>query len=105
MLRPVIHILLHLFIPGIVARVSFKKYWIKSWVIMVLTIIIDLDHLLADPIYDPNRCSIGFHPLHSYGAICLYVVLLSIPRTRIIGAGLVIHIFLDLTDCIWINFL
>jgi hypothetical protein len=40
---------------------------------MALTIIVDLDHLLADPIYDPNRCSIGFHPLHSYPAIVIYL--------------------------------
>ena len=33
---------------------------------MMATMLVDLDHLFADPIYDPDRCSIGFHPLHQY---------------------------------------
>jgi len=68
---------------------------------MALTIIVDLDHLLADPIYDPNRCSIGYHPLHSYPAILFYLVLTMIPKTRLIGLGLMIHMVLDGLDCIW----
>jgi len=70
---------------------------------MISTMIIDIDHLLADPIYDPNRCSIGFHPLHSYPAICAYILMTVIPKTRIAGIGLLIHIGLDLTDCVWMG--
>ena len=69
---------------------------------MVLTMIIDFDHLLADPIYDPNRCGIGFHPLHSYPAIIAYIVLAAITRTRLVGLGLLIHMALDGIDCLWI---
>ena len=69
---------------------------------MVLTMLIDLDHLIADPIYDPNRCGIGFHPLHSYLAIAAYLVLAAIARTRLVGLGLVIHMALDGLDCIWV---
>ena len=29
-------------------------------IIMVLTIAVDFDNLLADPIFDPNRCGLGF---------------------------------------------
>ena len=47
----------------------FPHPWKMVWLIMMLTMLVDLDHLLANPIYDPNRCSIGFHPLHSYLAI------------------------------------
>ena len=68
---------------------------------MALTIIVDLDHLLADPIYDSSRCSIGYHPLHSYPAILIYLVLTMIPKTRLVGLGLVIHMVLDGLDCIW----
>lgn len=67
---------------------------------MSATILIDLDHLLADPIYDPNRCSIGFHPLHTYPAILVYIGLLFSKKTRVIGIGLIIHILLDQLDCI-----
>ncbi len=66
---------------------------------MMATMAVDLDHLLAVPIYDPNRCSIGYHPLHSYYAIGLYVILLFFPKTRIVGVGLVIHMILDYLDC------
>jgi hypothetical protein len=40
---------------------------------MLLVNIIDFDHLLSDSIYDPNRCGIGFHPLHSYLATAAYL--------------------------------
>lgn len=63
------------------------------------TMFVDLDHLLADPFYDPNRCSIGFHPLHQMPAIGVYVLLLLIPRLRLIGLGLLIHMALDGIDC------
>jgi len=66
---------------------------------MMATMAVDLDHLLAVPIYDPNRCSIGFHPLHSYYAIGVYVILLFFPKTRLVGIGLVIHMILDYIDC------
>ncbi len=66
---------------------------------MALTMIVDLDHLLANPIYDPNRCSINFHPLHSYPAILLYTIMAAFPKSRLIGLGLLLHMGVDLTDC------
>ena len=41
-------------------------------IIMVLTIAVDFDNLLADPIFDPNRSGLGFHRLHSWPAIAVY---------------------------------
>jgi len=66
---------------------------------MIATMAVDLDHLLANPIYDPQRCSIGFHPLHGILAITIYLLLCFIPRTRLIGIGLTIHMALDFLDC------
>jgi len=66
---------------------------------MMATMIVDIDHLLATPIYDPQRCSIGFHPLHTLPAILAYIALIIPPKTRLIGLGLVIHMVLDSTDC------
>jgi hypothetical protein len=86
-----------------VAGIAFRDRWKSAWLIMALTIVVDLDHLLANPIYDPNRCSIGFHPLHSYPAIVIYLVLTSITKTRLIGLGLLIHMALDGIDCIWMK--
>lgn len=67
---------------------------------MILGMLIDLDHLLATPIFSPNRCSINFHPLHSYYAIVLYCLLLIPQKTRLIGLGLTIHILADSVDCL-----
>ena len=103
MIRSVIHIILHFLVPAVVARFSFREQWWKAWLIMISAMVIDFDHLLADPIYDPNRCSIGFHPLHSYIAVCAYFVMMAAPKTRIIAIGLLIHIGVDLTDCIWMR--
>jgi hypothetical protein len=86
-------------VPGITARFAYRKIWLNAWLIMVLTMIVDLDHLLASPVYDPGRCGINFHPLHSYPAIGAYFLLLLMPKLRIIGVGLLLHMGLDFIDC------
>ena len=96
----ILHILLHFAVPGTVAGLAFRDKWLTSWLIMMSAMIIDLDHLLANPIFDPNRCSIGFHPLHTTGVIIFYPLLLLVPRLRLLGLGLLIHIGLDALDCL-----
>jgi len=76
------------------------KPWTHYWLLLSATILVDLDHLLADPIYDPGRCSIGFHPLHTIWAIGLYLLLLLPKKTRVISIGLLLHMILDLIDCV-----
>lgn len=66
---------------------------------MAATIAVDVDHLLATPIYDPVRCSIGFHPLHTGLPMLLYVAICFVPKLRLIGLGLVAHMGLDSLDC------
>ena len=100
--RSIIHMSLHFLVPFMVAKAGWRHNWIRPFMIMALTMIIDLDHLLTDPIFDLNRCSLGFHPLHSLPAIGIYLVLLLSPRFRILTLGLLIHIVLDGTDCLWI---
>jgi len=70
---------------------------------MMAAMVIDLDHLFADPVFAADRCSVGFHPLHTWPAIVVYCVLVTVPRTRIIGIGLLIHILLDGLDCVWMR--
>jgi hypothetical protein len=62
--------------------------------------LVDLDHLLSTPIFDPNRCSIGFHPLHTLPAMVMYAVMLAYPKTRIVGIGLLFHMLTDWIDCL-----
>jgi len=103
-LRPVVHVILHFALPAAAARVAFRKQFIKAWLIMAATMIVDLDHLLADPIYNPDRCSIGFHPLHQYPLFAVYALAALWPKTRLIGIGLLIHMFLDGVDCFWMQY-
>lgn len=95
-----LHLALHLLVPGLIARLIFRPRWVRAWLIMLATMLVDLDHLLATPIYDPQRCSIGFHPLHAAPAIAIYLALLLFPRTRVVGMGLVVHMALDALDCL-----
>jgi len=103
MIRPIAHLLLHFVVPGAAARWAYSERWKTAWLIMIATMLVDLDHLLAVPIYDPNRCGIGFHPLHTYAVMPFYAVLCVIPRTRLVGLGLIIHMALDGLDCVWIR--
>ena len=74
--RTITHYGLHFVAPVLLALIFFRKeHRLKAFVIMLATMIVDADHLLADPIFDPNRMSIGFHPLHSYIAIVISVVM------------------------------
>jgi hypothetical protein len=99
-LRSPLHLVLHVVVPLVVALLFYRERWLRAWLIMLATMVVDLDHLVADPIYDPGRCSIGFHPLHTYPMIAVYA-LLTIPRaTRLVGIGLVIHMALDGVDCL-----
>jgi hypothetical protein len=98
-IAPALHLVLHVVVPGVVAWTFFGAQWKRAWLIMMVTMVVDVDHLLARPIYDPNRCGIGFHPLHTVPAIIVYCILSGVPRTRLVGLGLVIHMALDAVDC------
>ncbi|WP_034258584.1 DUF6122 family protein [Altibacter lentus] len=103
MLQFILHYSLHFLFPGLVTWVFFRHQWRLAWAIMVATMLVDLDHLLATPIFAENRCSINFHPLHSYVAIAGYALLLFFKKTRIIAVGLLLHMVTDGIDCIWMK--
>ena len=111
-----LHLALHVLVPAAVALALYRPRWTGALAILLATMIVDADHLLADPIYDPQRCSIGYHPLHTTPAIATYAALLTIPLLlgrdsergglrpaarvlHLVGLGLVIHMLLDWGDC------
>lgn len=102
-MRAAIHIALHFLVPAVVVRFGFQHHRWRAWWVMVLTMLVDLDHLLAVPIFDPDRCSLGFHPLHCIPAIGAYLLMLLFPSLRLMGLGLVIHMALDAIDCLWMR--
>ncbi len=102
-LRAILHLCLHIAVPALLAWLFWRPQFGKAWLLLLLGWIIDLDHLLADPIYAPNRCSVGFHPLHTVPAVLLYAGLTVPRRTRLFGIGLLLHIALDAVDCVWMR--
>ncbi|MBA6156543.1 hypothetical protein H3Z83_08465 [Tenacibaculum sp. S7007] len=97
-----IHYFLHFGLPFIIAYFFFRKDWGKVTLILLATMLVDLDHLLATPIFSSNRCSIGFHPLHTYYAIIIYTFLLFLRKPyKIIGLGLLLHMLTDFIDCLF----
>jgi hypothetical protein len=127
--RAVIHLLLHVLVPFLAAIIvsqyfmSTKSRRLFVFLILMLTMLVDIDHLIADPIYAPGRCSIWFHPLHTFWPMLAYVCMMFWPlwlkiitvknqaetiatKHRVIGLlglGLVIHMILDWFDCLWMQ--
>lgn len=97
--REIVHYFLHLVFPFL-AKIFWKDQWKKAYLILLSTMLVDLDHLFADPLFDPNRNSIGFHPLHTYPMIGLYFlgVIFLKGNWKIIAAGLLFHMFTDFQD-------
>ena len=96
-----IHYSLHLLLPLLISFLFFRENWKKAYLIMLSTMLVDLDHLLANPIYQADRCSINFHPMHTFYAMSIYVIIIFFRKPfNIIGAGLVLHMITDLIDCL-----
>ncbi|MFI2742374.1 DUF6122 family protein [Zhouia sp. PK063] len=100
MLRFFIHYGIHFIGPVIIAALFYRNNFWKSLLILEAGILIDIDHLWANPIFDPNRCSINFHLFHQYYFIIFYIALLFYKPTRIFGIALLVHILADITDCL-----
>lgn len=98
-IRPIIHYSLHFMAPLGLAKLFFPTQFKFAFWLIITTMLIDLDHLIANPIFDPNRCSVGFHLLHSYPFPLFYIGLLFFRQTRIIGLGLLFHLLTDGIDC------
>ena len=104
MLRHVLHYGIHFLVPILIALLFYRDRKVRVALILLAGILLDIDHVFADPIFDPNRCSICFHPLHSYFLVPIYVGLTLWKKTRLLGLALIIHIIADSTDCLFIWF-
>ena len=102
----ILHYFLHLVFPVVIAWVFFKKEWVKVYLLLLATMLVDVDHLFATPIYQANRCSIGFHILHSYVAMVFYFALLFLRKPfSILGIGLLFHMLTDWIDCLLLEYI
>lgn len=100
--RYTVHYGFHLLVPFLLGRLFWPDHWWQAGLIMVATMAIDLDHLAADPIFDPSRCSIGFHPLHTLWAGVFYAGMLVIDswKWRAVAVGCLWHLSTDGIDCV-----
>ena len=99
-----IHYFLHLGFPFFIAYGFFRKDWKRTYLIFLATMLVDLDHLLADPIFQADRCSINFHPLHTYYAMAIYAIMVFLRKPfNIIGIGLLFHMLTDYLDCLMMS--
>lgn len=119
LLQPIIHYALHFIAPAGIAWLFFRSRWKKAWLIMLATMLVDIDHVWAcksfiaaegmlqlfscQDLFVADRCSIGFHPLHTDVAILGYVCMLMIPQLRIVATGLLFHMMTDGLDCLWMS--
>lgn len=99
-----LHYFLHLGFPLSIAWFFYRNEWLKVYLLLLATMLVDVDHLWATPIFQADRCSIGFHIFHSYVAIGIYFVLLLFRKPfNIIGIGLLFHMLTDWIDCLLMN--
>ena len=104
--RAIVHYGLHIIAPVFLALFFKEDHRVKAYLIMLATMLVDLDHLFADPVFDSNRMSVGFHPLHSYFAISIYIIMCLLPFEqlnwpwwlRAVAIGLVFHMITDWQD-------
>lgn len=94
-----LHYSLHFLVPLLISYFFFKANWKKVYIIFLLSMLVDLDHLLATPIFKSDRCSINFHPLHTYYAMIIYIIGLAFKKTRILCVALLFHMLTDTIDC------
>jgi hypothetical protein len=100
-LQPILHYGGHWIAPFLIGAIIWRDNWKVAGLVTASANLIDLDHLLSDPIFDPNRCSIGFHWLHGWEAALAFTLMLLVPRwwVRAFAVGALWHLVVDLGDC------
>lgn len=76
----------------------FKKR--EALVQLLLSNLIDLDHLLSVPIFAANRCSINNHALHYWLVFPGYLLGL-LTKYRYFFSGIILHLIIDYATCVF----
>ncbi|MGM0636129.1 MAG: DUF6122 family protein [Bacteroidota bacterium] len=102
MVQHFVHYGLHFGAIAIIAYFFDKNNFKINYLILLATMLVDIDHLWANPIFDPNRCSIGFHTFHQPLFITFYVMgmfVFASKKIKLICIGLSFHMLTDYLDC------
>ncbi|EKB59958.1 DUF6122 family protein [Bergeyella zoohelcum] len=100
MIKDIVHYGFHFVFPFVLGWLFFPQQWKKASLIMLGTMLVDLDHLFATPIFDADRNSIGYHFLHSYPAIAVYIIgsIFTKGTWKMVFIGLLWHMITDFQD-------
>ncbi len=102
-LQPLLHYGFHFLLPVFFAYLIDKEKLKVNYLLLLATMLVDIDHLLSTPFFSPCRCSIGYHPLHTIFPILCYFLMLFNSKFRIFGIGLLWHMITDWIDCQFIK--
>lgn len=100
----ILHYFLHFGFIAIIAYFWDKENWVKCYLLLLATMVVDLDHLFAHPIFRADRCSIGFHYLHRPIPILIYACVFLLVKhkyVKLFSFGLLFHMLTDFIDCLW----
>lgn len=100
LIQQIIHYSCHFIVPVFIALLLYPKIWLKAYVVLLLTMVVDFDHVFSTPVYEACRCSIGTHILHSFPAIAIYALMILYRPVRLIAIGLLWHMATDYLDCL-----
>ena len=100
--QSILHYSGHWLIPFLIAAVIWGQKWVIAGLTITMANLIDLDHLFANPVFDPERCSIGFHLLHGWQAMVFYTLMIFLPKwwVKALGIGAMWHLAVDYGDCL-----
>ena len=99
-----IHYGLHLMFAVLLAYWLYPARWKQVSFLLLSTMLIDLDYLWqlfveGGQVFDATRLSIGFHRLHTWPAIAIYVGMLAFRGpVQILGLGLLLYMVTDAVD-------
>lgn len=101
MVSIIIHLASNFVLAKIISIFDKDIDFSKLFLTIASSNLIDIDHLLANPIFDATRCSINFHPLHKWYVVPLSIIGLFLKNkyARYFFLGVLLHLALDLADC------
>jgi len=99
-----VHALVGFILWGLLYLIEFKilKRDFKSKRVLaqlLLSNLIDLDHLFAATVYVTGRCSINYHALHSFFIFPIYLLGL-LTKYRYFFLGIIAHLLVDYLGCV-----
>jgi hypothetical protein len=101
-MQHIVHLLMLFGVPALAAWAFYNGSIRNTYLILISTVLVDLDQLLFNQVFEFGSCSINYFPLHSWPALLVYFLGLFFEKTRRVAMGLHIHMLADLMNCIWV---